>query len=70
MDTRGATWPGRLKSHIEAVGRSENCARAGRTPVLDVRVQPGGQNAPEFSDLQRFADTQGVTLRIAEFPKP
>ena len=52
------------------IGRSENGARAGRTPVLDVRVQPGGQNAPEFSDLQRFADTQGVTLRIAEFPKP
>lgn len=68
VDTRGTSWPAKLKSDLRTVANSIHGKIDGRTPVLDVRVQPGGQRAPEFSQLQNQADDLGVVLRITEFP--
>ncbi|QRP65176.1 hypothetical protein I6J77_07010 [Rhodanobacter sp. FDAARGOS 1247] len=66
VDTTGASWLGRLESHIDDL--ATNGATVDGQPanmVLDLRVQPGGAQAA--SGLIDYGQRQGVTVIVKEF---
>ena len=66
VDTTGAGWMGRMKSHIDDLASSRATVNGQPTDmVLDLRVQPGGLEAAR--SLRNYGMQNGVKVVIKEF---
>jgi len=68
VDTRGATWLGRMQGHIDDLATSGATVNGNpANMILDLRVQPGGADVAQ--SLINYGRQQGVIVIIKEFPQ-
>jgi filamentous hemagglutinin len=71
VDTRGATWLWRMRSHIDKLANDYDVTlvtpdgvEKTATKVLDIRVQPGGREVAE--SLEEYGAERGITVIVRE----